>query len=656
MLFWRLVREVCGKNSSTGWLFGILLEPGPTCIGCCSWKRLCCWFSVDAGLLWDKLWSWKDMGSAGSDWGIPTLSPPAGDGPWVWVLKRIAWGMACGFNSVVQRRRPVCCGWESCLCGPGLATCKWFGMLWNKVLCWPIGSWGGCEFCCGDCCCSIGVPCCCIWDSWAWGWFWKIATGWGWLDVSIEEMNASCCCCCCCWGGGFGDRYRVEPAACCSEPRLPLARTVRVFWSRAAWTCCWDPWDSAKLLGDWKSCCGGDVWDGGCVGKLVWMVRSSPACWRRETGCWTWEEECIWGWSNSAWSCCCKFSRTCSCSCCCCCKLLNAWFCCCCCCCCSWWCCKLLSNWFCCCCSWSWMLLRTCCCWFCCSCCCCMFSMICCCCCCSWSCGCNISCCWICKVPRTCRCCSKCCWSCWCCWNWCIWCCCCCNCICCCVESELSVVPNLRLFMFSWTCCCRESAEGVGLYRTEFNCCCATAASNTCWSVALPPAWSSLTALSKATPSSGNRETCDCCVWGWEGAAIWGMDTTTTPPPLFDLSGVILSWGSLRNCWGTSGVTGGIVVSPDTGKVVEGAMSCFWMILRVSRQGKTGGAWGSSTSSGCRGSGFWNDSPPVWGLELSSRVCWTETKGSGGACKWEDDNVNPIMQNATFTKVELSVR
>lgn len=106
-------RDVCGRNSSTGRLLEMLPELGPTCIGCCSWNRLCCWFSVDVELLPDELWSWKDIGSAGSCWGIPTLMLPIGEGPWVWVLKRIVGGIACGLRSVVQRSRPVCWGWES---------------------------------------------------------------------------------------------------------------------------------------------------------------------------------------------------------------------------------------------------------------------------------------------------------------------------------------------------------------------------------------------------------------------------------------------------------------------------------------------------------------------------------------------------------------
>lgn len=46
------------------------------------------------------------------------------------------------------------------------------------------------------------------------------------------------------------------------------------------------------------------------------------------------------------------------------------------------------------------------------------------------------------------------------------------------------------------------------------------------------------------------------------------------------------------------------MVSPDTGKDVVGSMSCFCIVLRDSRLGKTGGAWGRSTSSGCSGIGF----------------------------------------------------
>ncbi|TNN70909.1 hypothetical protein EYF80_018894 [Liparis tanakae] len=103
----RLDRDVCGKNSSTGCVPWMLMELGPTCIGCCSWNRLCCWLSVDVELLPEELWSWKDMGSAGSGCWIPTRMLPIGDGPWVWVLKRIVGGIAWGLRSVVQRRRPV---------------------------------------------------------------------------------------------------------------------------------------------------------------------------------------------------------------------------------------------------------------------------------------------------------------------------------------------------------------------------------------------------------------------------------------------------------------------------------------------------------------------------------------------------------------------
>ena len=46
------------------------------------------------------------------------------------------------------------------------------------------------------------------------------------------------------------------------------------------------------------------------------------------------------------------------------------------------------------------------------------------------------------------------------------------------------------------------------------------------------------------------------------------------------------------------------MVSPDTGKEVVGESSCFCIVLRDSKLGKTACAWGSSTSSGCRGIGL----------------------------------------------------
>lgn len=46
------------------------------------------------------------------------------------------------------------------------------------------------------------------------------------------------------------------------------------------------------------------------------------------------------------------------------------------------------------------------------------------------------------------------------------------------------------------------------------------------------------------------------------------------------------------------------MVSPETGKDVGEVISCFGMVVRDSRQGKTGGAGESSTSSDCKGIGL----------------------------------------------------
>lgn len=72
-----------------------------------------------------------------------------------------------------------------------------------------------------------------------------------------------------------------------------------------------------------------------------------------------------------------------------------------------------------------------------------------------------------------------------------------------------------------------------------------------------------------------------------------------------------------------------MVVSLETGKEVMGEMSCFWMVLKGSREGKTG-ARGRSTSPGWRGMGTGKDSFLGGVLELSSRVCWTKIRASEG--------------------------